>query len=136
MFEVIDISPGNLGSSLCFIQSGISHNALVSHDVLCRVTIYSLMYSFLNFEPVVVPWLVLTSFMTCIQASQEAGKVVWYSQLFKNFPHSCDPHSQRLSVQFSSVTQSCPTLCDPTNRSTPGLPVHHQLPESTQTHVH
>ena len=38
--------------------------------------------------------------------------------------------------QFSSVTQSCPTLCDPMNRSTPGLPVHHQLPESTQTHVH
>ena len=40
------------------------------------------------------------------------------------------------SVQFSSVTQSCPTLCDPMNRSTPGLPVHHQLPESTQTHVY
>ena len=39
-------------------------------------------------------------------------------------------------VQFSSVTQSCPTLCDPMNRSTPGLPVHHQLPEFTQTHVH
>ena len=40
------------------------------------------------------------------------------------------------SVQVSPVAQSCPTLCDPTNRSTPGLPVHHQLPESTQTHVH
>ena len=40
------------------------------------------------------------------------------------------------SVQFSSVTQSCPTLCDPMNRSTPGLPVLHQLPEFTQTHVH
>ena len=40
------------------------------------------------------------------------------------------------SVQFSSVTQSCPILCDPTNRSTPGLPVHHQLPEFTQTHAH
>ena len=40
------------------------------------------------------------------------------------------------SVQFSSVTQSCLTLCDPVNRSTPGLPVHHQLPESTQTHAH
>ena len=40
------------------------------------------------------------------------------------------------SVQFSSVTQSCPTICDPMNRSTPGLPVHHQLPEFTQTHVH
>ena len=38
--------------------------------------------------------------------------------------------------QFSSVTQSCPTLCDPMNCSTPGLPVHHQLPEFTQTHVH
>ena len=40
------------------------------------------------------------------------------------------------SVQFSSVTQSCPTLCDPMNRSMPGLPVHHQLPEFTQTRAH
>ena len=40
------------------------------------------------------------------------------------------------SVQFSSVIQSCPTLRDPMNLSTPGLPVHHHLPESTQTHVH
>ena len=40
------------------------------------------------------------------------------------------------SVQFSSVAQSCPTLCDPMNRSMPGLPVHHQLPEFTQTHFH
>ena len=39
-----------------------------------------------------------------------------------------------LSVQFSSVAQSCPTLCDPMNRSTPGLSIHHQLPGSTQTH--
>ena len=46
------------------------------------------------------------------------------------------PHTLFSSVQFSSVTQSCPTLCDPMNRSTPGLPVHHQLPEFTQTHVH
>ena len=38
--------------------------------------------------------------------------------------------------QFSSVAQSCPTLCDPMNCSTPGPPVHHQLPELTQTHVH
>ena len=40
------------------------------------------------------------------------------------------------SPQFSSVAQSCPTLCEPMNRSTPGLPVHHQLPEFIQTHVH
>ena len=39
-------------------------------------------------------------------------------------------------VQFSSVAQSCPTLCNPMNCSTPGLPVHHQLPEFTQTHIH
>ena len=38
--------------------------------------------------------------------------------------------------QFSSVVQSCPTLCDPMNRRMPGLPVHHQLPEFTQSHVH
>ena len=40
------------------------------------------------------------------------------------------------TLQFSSVAQSCPTLCDPMNCSTPGLSVHHQLPEFTQTHVH
>ena len=40
------------------------------------------------------------------------------------------------SFQLSSVTQSCPTLCNPMNHSTPGLPVHHQLPEFTQTRVH
>ena len=40
------------------------------------------------------------------------------------------------SVQFISVAQSCPTLCNPMNHSTPGLPVHHQLPELAQTHVH
>ena len=40
------------------------------------------------------------------------------------------------SVQFSSATQSCPTLCDPMNRSMPGLAVHHQLLEFTQTHLH
>ena len=41
-----------------------------------------------------------------------------------------------VNVQFTSVTQSCPTLCDPIDCSMPGLPVHHQLPEFTQTHVH
>ena len=39
-------------------------------------------------------------------------------------------------LQFSSVAQSCPTLCDPMNRSTPGLPVHHHLPEFTRTRIH
>ena len=48
--------------------------------------------------------------------------------------HSHSGHTR--SVQFSSVTQLCLTPCDPMNCSTPGLPVHHQLPEFTQTHVH
>ena len=41
-----------------------------------------------------------------------------------------------LHIHFTSVAQLCPTLCDPMNRSTPGLPVHHHLPEFTQTQVH
>ena len=52
-------------------------------------------------------------------------------------PWTCsEPPTGGGSVQFSSVAQSCPTLCNPMNRSTPGLPVHHQLPGFTQTHVH
>ena len=51
----------------------------------------------------------------------------------------CSPESITtllISYQFSSVIQSCPTLCDPVDCSTPGFPVHHQLPEFTQIHVH
>ena len=50
--------------------------------------------------------------------------------------HVCKRVSQTDKVQFSSVAQLCPTLCNPMNRSMPGLPVHHQLLEFTQTHVH
>ena len=46
------------------------------------------------------------------------------------------PKQPNFIFQFSSVAQSCPTLCNPMNHSTPGLPVHHQLPEFTQTHIH
>ena len=49
---------------------------------------------------------------------------------FKNPDHTIR------SDQIRSVAQLCPTLCNPMNRSTPGLPVHHQVPEFTQTHVH
>jgi len=51
-------------------------------------------------------------------------------QIFKNVPNHYS------SLQFSSVTRSCPNLCNPTDCNTPGLPVHHQLSEFTQTHVH
>ena len=49
--------------------------------------------------------------------------------------HNRSTH-ELLSVQLSSVAQSCQTPCDPMNRSMPGLPLHHQPPEFTQTHVH
>ena len=48
----------------------------------------------------------------------------------------CYKDNPWLRVQFSSVAQSCPNLCNPMNCSTPSLPVHHRLPESTQTHIH
>ena len=56
----------------------------------------------------------------------------------KSETESCSVLSDSFSlhVQFSSVAQSCPTLCNPMNHSTPGLPVHHPLPGFTQTHVH
>ena len=54
--------------------------------------------------------------------------MVWYPGF--------DPGTEKGSVQFSSIAQLCPTLCDSMNRSMLGLPVHHQLLESTQTHVH
>ena len=60
---------------------------------------------------------------TCIQGRQHG---VWL----------LDSPFQFSSVKFSSVAQSCPTLCDPMNRSMPGLPVHHHLLEFTQIHVH
>ena len=53
---------------------------------------------------------------------------------WKNY--SCNLCQRVFSVPFGSVTQSCPTLCDPMNNSTPDLPVHHQLLKFTQTHVH
>ena len=63
---------------------------------------------------------------------QEALSSPLHNLLARNSSLTTD---QFLLIQLSSVAQSCPTLCDPMNGSTPGLPVHHQLPEFTQTHV-
>ena len=65
------------------------------------------------------------------------SKTTEWSLFVSKANHSISQKSKSISsVQLSSVAQSCPTLCDPMNRSTPGLPVHHHLPEFTQTHVH
>ena len=69
----------------------------------------------------------------CVNRSFNA---VWRGQDWETTRVGARPVGYSTSVQFSSVAQSCLTLCDPVNRSTPGLPVHHQLPEFTQTHVH
>ena len=58
------------------------------------------------------------------------------SLVYKLLPAAPPEKIQIPSVQFSSVAQSCPTPCNPMNCSTPGLPVHHQLPKFTQTHIH
>ena len=71
----------------------------------------------------------------CISERRIEIKALILFTLNKDLTH-CLHQEVLQSVQFSSVAQSCPTLCDPMNRSTPGLPVHHQLPEFTQTHVH
>ena len=68
------------------------------------------------------------------QLRDEPGKYPFHSKYSGMYLLFCFAGKLR-PVQFSSVTQSCPTVCDPVNRSTPGLPVRHQLPESTQTHV-
>ena len=85
--EVIDISPSNLDSSLWFIKSGILHDVLCIEVKYAEWQYTALTYSVLNLEPV---YCFMSSsnycFLTCIQISQEAGQVVWYSHLLKNFP--------------------------------------------------
>ena len=54
----------------------------------------------------------------------------------RSFRYDLNQIPYNYTVQFSSVARSCPTLCDPMNHSTSGLPVHHQLPEFTHTHIH
>ena len=82
-------------------------------------------------------------YWACLLPAEFRGSaLVGTKSVFTEFRSKCgQEESYRIhvlydaSVQFSSVAQSCPTLCNSMNRSTPGLPVHHQLPEFTRTHV-
>ena len=83
---------------------------------------------------------------SCLENPKEGG--AWWAAIYgvtqnrtRLKQHSSSSSSssslyENRSVQFSSVSQSCPTLCDPMNRSMPGLPIHHHLLEFTQTHIH
>ena len=70
----------------------------------------------------------------CLENPRDGG--VWWAALYGVSQSRTLLKWLRSSQSVSSVAQSCPALCDPMNRSTPGLPVHHQLLEFTQTHVH
>ena len=78
----------------------------------------------------------LASWEIYSQVKSNSWNWVWNNRLIPNQESGMSSLYIVTSVQFSSVTQSCPTLCDHMNCSTPGLPVHHQLQEFTQTHVH
>ena len=84
-------------------------------------------------------WICCTTFETFSNSSSPA--VHAFHHLLHNWPMPRDTHwfhyqPNQSAIQFRSVAQLCPTLCNPMNRSTPGLPVHHKLLEFTQTHVH
>ena len=83
------------------------------------------------------PLLLLPSMFPSIRvfSNELALHIRWLKYWSFSFSIS-PPNEYTSSVQFSSVAHSCPTLCNPMNCSMPGLPVHHQLPEFTQTQVH
>ena len=87
-------------------------------------------------------WKVKAKSLSCVWPSATPWTAVFQAPLSMGFSRQeywsgVPLPSPKIHAQFSSVvSQSCPTLCNPMNLSTPGLPVHHQLPELTQTHVH
>ena len=105
----------------------------------CRQVLYHLNYQ----EAVEIPSLTL-EFIKCLTKTLFPTEnihswLIWVRPFsksnFRNRFQMAALRHQSIS-QFSTVTQSCLTLCDPMNQSMPGLPVHHQLLETTQTHVH
>ena len=99
--------------------TGVCH--LVCSVCVCSDCAQSLSYV----QFFVTPWTVAHQAPLSMEFSRQ--------EYWSGVPFTTPGH---LSLQFSSVAQSCPTLCDPMNRSSPDLPIHHQLPEFTQTHVH
>ena len=76
-------------------------------------------------------------FIKCYPLTHKGYELSLFGKFFSNIVICSKSHKNCVGwVQFSSVAQSCPTLCDPMNYSMPGLPVHHQLLEFTQTHIH
>ena len=88
----------------------------------------------INWLDLLAVWGTLKSLL---QHHRSKASILRHSAFLAQLSHPYTTTGKTIALtQFSSVTQSCMTLCDPMNRSTPGLPVHHQLSESTQAHVH
>ena len=146
----VTLSGGRHGRWQLLASPRLSSSAIWRGGVICWIT--GIVFSFGNphshcvccvFSRSVVSWLFVTPWTVACQAPLSMGIpqarimewIAMPSSRGSSQPKRWNaglPHSH--SVQFSC--QSCPTLCDPMNLSTPGLPVHHQLPEFTQTHVH
>ena len=103
-----------------------SNHLILRHPLLLPPSIFPSIRVFSSESVLRIRWPKHWSFSFSIIPSSEYSGLISFSMDWLDL----------LAVQFSSVTQLCPTLCNPRNCSTPGLPVHHQLPESTQTHVH
>ena len=102
-------------------QTSLYHNQLWFNKVKPHIT--TMVYQTEFFAP----YFIAFPIVLCTWTPLSTASVISF------LPRLC---ASRLNFQISSDTQSCPTLCDPMDCSTPGLPVHHQLPKSTQTHVH
>ena len=148
----------NSQRTLPFSQYLITHISVSHENLWCHGTqeLYSIHIRVLKtwYNGWYIWYAMILNFMCQLDRSWNAqtfGQILLWMSLWKkilneSFEHTDEHGNSRLNEAdwllwhgcqlVSSVTQSCPTLCDPMNRSTPGLPVHHQLLEFTQTHVH
>ena len=134
-----------------------------NHLILCRPllllpSIFPSIRVFSNESALLIRWPNQGTLKGLLQHHSSKASILWHSAFFTvQHPHQYVTTGKTIaltrrtfvdkvmslllirclsSAQFSSVAQSCSTLCDPMNCSTPGLPVHHQFPEFTQTHIH
>ena len=127
------------------LDKGLSILFILSKNQLLPLFIFAMVFfcflAFISTQNLKISFLLLTlGFFTSSFSSCFRCRVKLFMWLFSCFlRYACIAMNLPLqfsSVQFISAAQSCPTLCNPMNHSTPGLLVHHQLPEFTETHVH
>ena len=119
-------------ANICPLSQYTTQPSLLCLPLLLLPSIFLSIRVFSNESALCIRWPNYWSFSFSISPSNEYSELISFSIRLVWSP--CCPRESQ--VQFSLIAQSCPTLCNPMNCSMPGLPVHHQLPESTQTHVH